>query len=392
MKILLTDTAIISFAAAKKWRYEVSDIEMTGLRLRVGTSGSKTFILRKRIDGKVRNISLGKFNPDIMNISDARRKAKVRIEIELSPIDHNELIFCNLFSKFEKQKVKQRSFPEIKRIFEKYLLPEFGQRQMATIRRSEISRFVDKLAFEGPLPRPAMARAVAAQLSSFFSWAMSRIDEIETNPCRYIARSAQPTPRERVLSLEEIAALWKVLNDEVAPWGPAVKIMILTGQRRGEVFQASKAQFNETERTWIIPSSGAKNGRGNIVPLSDACFRLVSECFDSVKTDLLFPSSTNPHSGVSGFSKAMTRIRLRLRERGLPKTDFTLHDIRRTVATGLQSLGVKIEVTEAILNHRSGTVSGIVRTYQRHEFLVEKRAALEAWADLLSSVLDVDKG
>jgi integrase len=136
---------------------------------------------------------------------------------------------------------------------------------------------------------------------------------------------------------------------------------------------------------WTIPAERAKNGQAHIIPLSKPAIAVVKEIPAVEGSGKLFPTRTKAgqaERGPSGFSRALTRFRRSLdaalqREAG---PHWTLHDIRRTVATGLQRLGVRFEVTEAVLNHISGAKGGVAGVYQRHDWKAEKRAALDTWA------------
>jgi integrase len=184
-----------------------------------------------------------------------------------------------------------------------------------------------------------------------------------------------------VLTEAEIGALWHVLDGEGHPFGPAIKLLLLTGQRRNEVFEAERSEFDLDKRLWTIPAARAKNGVAHFVPLSNPALALVKGLLEHDRGDKLIPARGNWEAGPSGFSKAMTRLRAGLEECvGEPVPHWTLHDLRRTMATGLQRLGVRLEVTEAALNHLSGARSGIVGVYQRHNYFDEKGAALKLWA------------
>jgi integrase len=183
-----------------------------------------------------------------------------------------------------------------------------------------------------------------------------------------------------VLSDREIGALWHVLEDEGAPFGPAIQLLLLTGQRRNEVFEAERSEFHLETQLWTIPGGRAKNGNAHMVPMAPAVVEIAKSLIAGNRSGKLMPARGNGHAGPSGFSKAMTRIRSALERRiGEPVPHWTLHDLRRTTATGLQRLGVRLEVTEAVLNHLSGARSGIVGVYQRHNYYEEKKAALAAW-------------
>ena len=377
-------------------RYEVSDLVMNGLRVRVGVTGAKTFILRKRIGRRIFNVTIGRHGEGGFGLRSARQRA-ARLLREISESGHPPPTLCSkepknndtlasLFEHFRRAKAHKRSIREIERIFLKYILPEIGDRLPGTIKRSEITRLVDRIAAGRNEPAPAMARAVAAQLSSFYSWARPRLDGLDINPCRYAGRPDRGRPRERVLRDIELAALWKVLDREAVPWGPAIKLLILTGQRRDEVFGANRKEFDLAGGLWTIPSERAKNGKTHLVPLSPIVVALVAGVPEVKGRARLFPSRGNPERSVSGFSKALKRILTNVRAELGEVDHFTFHDLRRTLATGLQRLGVRLEVTEAILNHVAGSRRGIVGVYQRHEFLSEKRDALNAWAAAVEQI------
>lgn len=384
--IILTDAKILAIRRPEKVQIEVRDKSVPGLRLRVGVTGAKTFILRKSVVGRYRNITLGRYS-DRFGLAEARKKARQilsDIELKADPVAalpkaqkrSAKVTVRSLWPAYCKAKSHLRKIGEIERVFNRHILPEFGDRAADQIRRSEITRFIDEIAQDTPV----MARNILAYFSAFYGWALPRLDNIEGNPCRDAGRPPAPKPRERVLSEKETGALWRVLDGEAAPFGPAIKLLLLTGQRRNEVFDADREEFNLEARLWTIPGERAKNGKTHLVPLSPPAAAIVKTLLSSEKSDKLLPARGNWDASPSGFSKAVRRIREALEvEMGEPVPHWTLHDLRRTVATGLQRLGVRLEVTEAILNHLSGSRSGIVGVYQRHHYFDEKGAALNAW-------------
>jgi integrase len=393
----LTDAKIKGLKAPEKGQAEYADKVVSGLRIRIGASGTRTFIIRKRIGGRIANVTVGRFHDQRFTLTDARKKARTLLnDIEGGADPRGETrkatgagagTIRTLFGDYKKAKAGKRSISEIERIFEKYVLPEIGDRLADSVTRADVTRLIDGVATGGGKPTPVMARAVAAQLSAFYSWAMPRLHRLEVNPCRDAGKPDKPKARERVLSNDELKALWAVLEGEGLPWGPAVKLLILTGQRRDEVFSADRAEFDLEAKLWTIPGDRAKNGKAHLVPLSKSAVTLLEAVPVIDGSAKLFPSRADPKRGASGFSRALARI---IGDMGKelsgdddnPATveHFTLHDLRRTLATGLQRLGVRLEVTEAVLNHVGGTRGGLVGVYQRHEFLDEKRHALDAWA------------
>lgn len=391
MATRLTDAKLQGLKAPERGQVEHSDSDVPGLRVRIGVSGAKSFILRKRVAGKVRNISLGRYGPRF-GIADARRKARALLsDIEAgrgvaSAAVRSEApaTIAALLPDYLASKAHLRSIGEVKRILEGYVLPELGERLADAVTRRDVTRLVDGIAQRAP----TMGRAVHAQLSAFYAWALPRLDRMESNPCRDAGRPAKPKARDRVLSDLELAALWQVSLAEPVPWGPALRLLMLTGARRDEVFAADRVEFDLKAREWIIPGERTKNREPHIIPLSAAACSVVKSIPAIEGSGKLSPSqraASAPDRGSSGFSKAAARWRL-LVDQALQREDgphWQMHDIRRTVATGMQRLGVRFEVTEAVLNHVSGSRGGVAGVYQRHDWKAEKRAALDLWSRAL---------
>jgi integrase len=169
-----------------------------------------------------------------------------------------------------------------------------------------------------------------------------------------------------------------------APWivdGPLnaiVRFLILSGQRREEVAGMKWTELSDDFSTWTIPASRAKNGATHIVPLSDQAREQLRSLPQF--NELVFPGL---RGAFNGWSKAKAAL-----DAKSGVTNWRLHDLRRTMATGVQRLGVRLEVTEQVLNHVSGSRAGIVGVYQRHDFALEKRAALQAWGEQVIAIVE----
>lgn len=385
----LTDAKIRGLKAPSTGQAEYPDKQVPGLRVRIGSTGAKTFILRKRIGGRVSNMTLGRYHETRFTLADARKKARGLLsDIESGGDPTTTLVTPRkggkgantiraLWPDYKAAKASRRSIGEIERIFDRYILPEIGDRLADAVTRADVTRLIDDIAKSAPV----MARGVHAQLSAFYTWAMPRLERLPANPCRDAGRPPAPKPRERVLSDDELKALWKVADKEPRPWGPAIKLLILTGQRRDEVIRADHAEFDLRAKMWTIPGERAKNGKAHLVPLSEAVVYVLNGIHEVEGTDKLFPARGNSEAATSSYSKAWGRIFEAVeKEVGDQVERFTIHDLRRTLATGMQRLGIALPVTEAVLNHTSGTRAGIVGVYQRHDFKDEKRHALDAWA------------
>ena len=187
------------------------------------------------------------------------------------------------------------------------------------------------------------------------------------------------TRRDRVLSDEEIRLIWGA-TEEPGTFNAIVRALLLTGQRREEVAGMAWAATEEDLSGLTLSGAQTKNGKPHLVPLSEQMRALLRAQPRREGTDLVFPGER----GVfSGWSKSKARL-----DQLTVVSDWTLHDLRRTTATGLQRLGVRLEVTEAILNHMSGSRAGIVGVYQRHHWADEKRTGLAAWGAHVAAIVD----
>jgi integrase len=204
-----------------------------------------------------------------------------------------------------------------------------------------------------------------------------------------------------LLSDDEIAEIWRAAGKVAAPYGAIVRLLMLTGQRRGEVAGINWRELPDDLAAWTIPGGRTKNGAAHVVPLSESARALLRATLPEDTTEaaraigerraaaaLALPGALGtPFAGWSkakaALDKTITEARTKAAATGAtaaPLVPWSEHDLRRTVATGLQRLGVRLEVTEAVLNHISGSRGGIAGVYQRHDWASEKRAALDAWA------------
>jgi integrase len=246
----------------------------------------------------------------------------------------------------------------------------------------------------------AMTGRTAAYGRAAFAWAMKR-GAVRANPFADLPLAKSVGKRERVLTDEEIGEIWRAAGDAAAPYGTIVRLLILTGQRRGEVAGMNWAEISDDLTTWALPGERTKNGAAHMVPLSAPARDLLRGLLPDNQGDAHRAIADRRAKGMlalpgalgtpfAGWSKAKAILDKAVADaRGKAATDagtspaalvsWNVHDLRRTVATGLQRLGVRLEVTEAVLNHISGSRGGIAGVYQRHDWATEKRAALDAW-------------
>jgi integrase len=247
---------------------------------------------------------------------------------------------------------------------------------------------LDKLAEAGS---PMMAARAAAYARACYRWAVKR-GALGGNPFMDLPVAAT-VKRNRKLSDDELRAVWQAAEG-LGPFNRMVRMLILTGQRREEVASMAWNEISPDLSTWTLPAPRAKNNVEHIVPLSAQAQAIVAgqprperKALDK-SPDLVFPGLRG--APFNGFSKAKDAL-----DRAAGVTGYRLHDLRRTVATGLQKLGVRLEVTEACLNHVSGSRAGIVGVYQQHNWVNEKRAALDAWGARVEAIVtgrDAEQG
>jgi integrase len=205
-----------------------------------------------------------------------------------------------------------------------------------------------------------------AYVHRLFRWAKSR-DLIEANPAADLPKPGRETARDRVLTDSELVAVWNAAVELGWPSGDAVRLLILTGARRAEI---SELKWSEIHGNTIkLSGARTKNAEPHDIPLSEAALSVLAQIPRVVGSEFVF---VNPLR-----SGAWSNAKLKLSAANVPQ--WRIHDLRRTVATGLQKLGVNLQTIEAVLGHASGSRSGVVGVYQRHSFDAEKRAALEAW-------------
>jgi integrase len=228
-------------------------------------------------------------------------------------------------------------------------------------------------------PNESRARAMHAALSSLFTW-LKENRKIKTNPLDALKRPKAPEARERTLSDNEIRKFWEATGSLSPAFRNSLQLMLLTGQRRSEVAGMRRSELSADLSTWTIPPGRTKNKREHAVPLSSQARKIIADT-KSISADLLFTvTSTAP---ISGWGK----VKLKLDEL-MGTADWRIHDLRRTAITGMARAGTDLHVIERAVNHTSGSFGGIVGVYQKFKFEGDVKAALEAWANLLTSIVE----
>jgi integrase len=276
------------------------------------------------------------------------------------------------------------------------LAATWTERDVREIDAHDVHTVVDEARRHGipGLPRrnggtsESRGRKMHAALSGLFRWLLQG-RKVTTNPCIGVWRPSAPPARERVLSEAEVRWFWRASEQLALPFGAALKLLLLSGARLNEVAAMRYGELSEDCASWTIPAERAKNHRKHVVHLSPLA-REVIAAVPRVEGPFMF--TTTGRSPISGWSKckvqldelmiALTREEAEITGRDAAEVTiprWTIHDLRRTCASGMQRLGVRVEVIERCLNHLSGSYQGVSGIYQRDPMLEERREALERW-------------
>jgi integrase len=380
------------------------DDTLKGFGLRVTKAGRRVFILQYRFGSTVRRTTLGEWGTEL-TAAQARRKAEAlrgQVRDHRDPVaERRAARTAALAAEAEAKATAAREAYSVG-----VLVDEWGTHHLSARSKSYATRVPRelKVALKAWLKAPAesLGRAEAvrvldaaktrhgpvaanrlrAEARACWGWAVKR-GTLIANPWEAIPRPlARETARERVLSDAELGRLYTAAGALAEPWGVLLRLLILTGQRRGEVAGMRWDELDLEANTWSLPGTRTKNRQPNVVPLSTEAVEQLRTVKWRKGSELVFEGPRQ--TALSGFGKVKAKLDKMVGEAAgqdeRAAAPWVLHDLRRTVATGLQRLGVRLEVTEAVLNHVSGSRSGIVGVYQRHGWEAEKQAALSAWA------------
>ena len=384
----LTETSILKLECpAGRKDMLVKDDGQPGLFLRVSANGGRSYLAQYTVDGIKRRVPLGALTLALARSAAAAvlgevaqgrdpagdRKAKaLEAKTKAAHVALTLGVLVDQWAALSLADARPSYAAEapraIRRAFAKQLpLPA------ADLTRADVVRVLDAIAGD----HPAMARSVAAYSRACYGWALKR-GTLATSPFVNLDLPAT-VKRDRVLSDAELRSIWQA-TAKPRSFNLIVRLLMLTGQREGEVAGMAWGELSDDLSTWTIPASRAKNGKASVVPLSAQARAIVAGVTRYAGNRLVFPGE----AGVfSGWAKAKERL-----DRDSGVADWRVHDLRRTVATNLQKLGVRLEVTEAVLNHIGGSRSGIVGVYQLHDWADEKRAALAAWGERVQAIVE----
>ncbi len=410
-KVKLTARAIAGLPAPVRGQVDFWDAEAVPggwFGVRVSDTGRRVFTLGYRVNGRARRMTLGPW--PTLSLADARDKARAALHAVVDGDDpqaektaaRNAATVADLAEAFlasrEAQEWRPSTSAEFERIVRREIVPALGAALPGAVKRVDVRAFVEGVAERAPV----MGNRCFEVLRRMYTWALSR-DLVETNPCLGITKPTTEKARDRVLTADELRAVWAALDSGLRAPEPemrapittgasvveALRLMLLTGQRRGEVLSMRWQDLSHEANVagdrswwWTIPADSTKSARTHRVPLSAEAMAVLDGLRASrVSATWVFPSPHHGKGPIANPGKAAERLKV------LSKvSNLRLHDFRRTAASHMASLGVTRFVIARVLNHAERDVTAV---YDRHSYDAEKRAALEAWGKRLMEIVRV---
>jgi integrase len=405
----LTAAAVDKIRPPNKGRDEHADAIVKGLWLRVSFTAKKAWTLHYRVAGeggvnangqqlrgKLRRMTLGTYpQVDLAQAREAARRALELADAGIDPVQHRKdgiaetrraadntvaAVVDDFMRRYREPRNSPQTVREARSVFDRLVLPDWGDRPISSISRRDVIVLLDRI---GDQNRPHAPNKALAELRRLFNWAMER-GMLEVSPAVGIKMPTKEVARDRVLSDQELSAVWAAASAMGYPVGPLVQLLILTAQRRDEVATMQWQHLDLEAALWRLPREATKADRAHEVPLAPQ----VVELFEGL------PRFQGPHvftttggaKAVSGFSKWKRKL-----DELSGVSGWRLHDLRRTAASGMARLGTPPHILSAVLNHAPATTMGVTAIYNRYGYQDEMRQALEAWAAHVQMVVNGNK-
>lgn len=356
---------------ASSERREIADDYMRGLYLVVQPTGTKSWAVRYRLGGKSAKHTIGPYPAfGLQQARDAAAKVLRAVAEGRDPRQKQAGTVAQAVEQFLARHGKHyrpKPLYEASRRLQLYVVDSWGARKLDSITRADVRAML------AGIEAPIAANRLHSIVRKFFNWAVEN-DLIASSPVAGLKKPNPETSRDRVLTDDELKAVWRAADKEGYPFGTILQLLILTGQRRGEVACMMWSELDLKSELWTLPRDRVKNKRQHEVPLSHQAVAIINQAPRIGDCYVFTLSGRIPYGGF----KAKLPVEI---------APWTVHDLRRTAASGMARLGISLVVIEKILNHVSGSLAGIVGVYQRHEFAEEKRAALQKWADHVEQVV-----
>jgi integrase len=436
-QLKLTEIGIQAIKPPESGQVDYFDKHLASFGLRVSSKGAKSFFVMTRVQGKLIRVTLGRYQDSkfkrtnggspCLSLKDARGKAGEVIDLAAAGTDPRHVereqkerdreaasntfkhVANEFMAKYARVKLRPNTIDEYERALFGADAEHLHRRPISKITKRDILQIMDDMRARGA---PTSADRTLAYLRKFFNWAADR-DYLAHPPTDRVRAVVGLTERDRSLSKEEIAAVWRAFEQEqgyrrteadaafLSLFGPFLKLLLLTGQRTAEVAEMEWKELldlNGSDPLWVMPKASpppadqrTKNGLPHIVPLSPLAVEILRG-IPPISERFVF--STTGGTPISGFSRLKQRIdgfiSDKLEAKGLPPMEpWQFRDLRRTVSTHMNDfLGVDSHVVEAILNHVSGQAKkGVAGTYNKALYLNQRRSALVDWARYIQKLL-----
>jgi integrase len=381
VKFTIGSTSALKLPAGKVDHIEFDD-EIPGFGLRFREGGAR-WVFQYKIGTKHRRMTLGQY--PALKVPEARKQAgelHAKVKLGLDPAGEKaenqaragetfaSCLDLYLEKRRQEEKLRPTTLSEIERHLTRNLKPLHGLR-IDKVDRRAIAAELSRLAVESG---PVQANRTRSSLAKFLKWCAGE-GFIDANPAMFTNKNPEH-PRDRVLTVLELAAIWNALA--AGDFGDILKLLMLTGQRRDEIADLRWEEVDLCCGLITLPPTRTKNHRRHTVPLSDAAITILEG--PERNRPLVFGRG---QGGFSGWSQCKRRLDQRLT---IPP--WTIHDLRRSVSTGLGDLGTQPHVVEAVLNHISGTKAGVAGLYNKSAYEAEKESALASWAKHLMAAVN----
>jgi integrase len=387
-QIQLTDEFVhATLTQAGVGRTEYADLAEPGLRLRITSEGASWSLRERRPDGSRMRIPLGVW-PEV-SVDDARRRLQIAKQTLLAvAAGQPDATVRSLLTTYERRQLAQLRRGTGTANALRAALALHLDHAPANLTRRDVAEIVDRIAERAPI----QANRTLAYMKAFFSWAVGR-GYLETSPAATVTRPIREVARERAPDIRELVRIWLACSKLGYPFGPAVRLLLLTAMRRDEV---GRMRVDELELTpegrptvWVLAASRSKNGRAIRVPLSAQAAALLEEALENRPAASDFVFTTTGDAPISGWSKAKRRLDAAIAVEPPVVAPWRIHDLRRSFATlACDKLQIDPAVADRCLNHiGSSTRSTIARVYGRSEMYAQREAALCAWATLIETAI-----
>ena len=381
-KLKFTDQWLKTLKASPDGEQHFGDIACKGLSLKLTKRGVKSFSYTFRLGSKTGRVTLGQY-PDVglaetrARVETLRKQVAAGIDPRHVKADErsqrertvNEMVmqFIDRYAK-----PKNKSWQQAESNLRLYLVSALGSKPVSSVKRGDIHAILDQLIKEEKGPS---ANRALAHMRKFFGWLVER-DYLDHSPADHINKPYAEKRRERVLSDQEIRAIWDASDFLSTPYRAWLRLSLLCGQREMETASIRCSKIEDG--LWYLSSNETKNKRENVLPLSTQAMAIIEELMAGEREHLL-SSGRIGDLPINGFSKAKVQL-----DRHSGVKDWRLHDLRASVATNLGKLGYNRFTIKLVLNHKD---TGVTAVYDRYTYLAEKRKALQTWADRLDDII-----